>query len=107
MLHSELCKIQELKHLGLCRSVVCHLGLCRIRGYVVWHNIAFGMMSHLDLLYVVRDCVVRRNAIRLKVVWRNVVLRNVNWPTVGVSCPHCPSLVSNNTDTLPRVISDY
>ena len=29
-----------MSHLGLCR-----LALCPIRGYVVWHNVAFGLMS--------------------------------------------------------------
>ena len=78
---------------------------------------SFGIMLHSGLCcsawiwtYVVRDCVVQRNVYRLKVVWRNDVVRHnvvrriVIWPTVGVSWQ---GLVSNNTDTLPRVISDY
>ena len=86
MWHSEFCHIWNfvafgiMSHLGLCRSVLCRLAFCRIRGYVVRHNVVFGIMSHLNLQYVVQDCVVRRN-----VVWVNVVWRNVVRPTVGVS----------------------
>ena len=52
--HSEFCHTQNLvafgimSHSGLCRSALCSSGLCRIRGYVVWHNVAFGIMSHSD-----------------------------------------------------------
>ena len=51
-------------------GIMSHLALCRIRGYVVRHYIAFGLMSfgimsHSALCcirpYVVRLCVVRRN----------------------------------------------
>ena len=70
-------------------GIMSHLALCPIRGYVVRHYIAFGLMSfgimsHSALCciwpYVVRLCVVRRN-----VAWRNVVWRYVARPTVGVS----------------------
>ena len=59
--------------MALCRSA-----LCGIRGYVIQQNVAFGIVSHLDLC-VVRDCVVRHNVVRVYVVRRNVVR-----PTVGV-----------------------
>ena len=64
--------------------------VCRIRGYVVQHNIAFGIMSHSALCrirpYVVRLCVVRRIVARTNVVRLNVVR-----PTVGVSILACLS----------------
>ena len=37
-----------MSHSGLCRSVSCCSRLCRIRGYVVWHNVALcriGLLS--------------------------------------------------------------
>ena len=49
-------------------GIMSHSALCRIRGYFVWHYVAFGVMSfsimsHLALFciqpYVVRLCVVR------------------------------------------------
>ena len=70
-------------------GIMSHSALCRIRGYVVWHYdvrpyvafgiMSFGIMSHLAL------CRIRPYVIRLCVVRPNVVLRNVNCPTVGVS----------------------
>ena len=70
-------------------GIMSHSALCRIRGYVVRHNVvrpyvafgimSFGIMSHSALCrirpYVVRHCVVRRNVAR----------RNVVRHTVGVS----------------------
>ena len=41
-----------------------HSALCRILRYV-----AFGIMSHSDLLYVVRDCVVWRYGVRILSVY--------------------------------------
>ena len=55
MSHSGLCRIQNygtvsiMVHLWLCRLVLCHLALCRIQGYVVRHNVAYGIMLHSDL----------------------------------------------------------
>ena len=77
-----------LSHSGVCRLVLCHSGLCRILGYIVWYYvirdyvafwvISFGIMLHSSLCrlqtYVIRDCVVCRNVVRVNVVR----------PTVGV-----------------------
>ena len=67
-----------MSHSGLCRLALCRSALFRIRGYVVRHNVAFGICRILP--YVVRLCVVRRIVAR-----PNVVRRNVVRPTVGVS----------------------
>ena len=59
-----------------------------VRHYVIWDYVAFGDRSFGIMLhsafcripaYFVRDCVVRRNIVRLNVVQHNEVL-----PTVGV-----------------------
>ena len=66
-----------------------HLGLCHIRGYVVWYHVvrdyvafglgvmSFGIMSHSTLCsiwtYIVGDCVVRHNVFKLNVIRGNVV----------------------------------
>ena len=83
-----------------------HSGLCRIRYYVafgvmsfgmyyvVWHYVAFGVMSFGIMLhsalcrfrpYVDRLCVIWRI-----VAWPNVVRCNVVRPTVGVSIQLVP-----------------
>ena len=70
-------------------GIMSHSVLCCIRGYVIRHYVAFGVMSfgimsHSALCrirpYVVRLCVVRRIVARPNVVGRNVVR-----PNVGVS----------------------
>ena len=45
------CRIQDyvafgiMSHSGLCCLVLCRWALCCIRGYVIRHNVAFGLMS--------------------------------------------------------------
>ena len=72
-----------MSHSGLCRSALCRLALCCIRGYVVWHNVAFGIM--LLSPYVDRLCVIRRIVAR-----PNVVRCNFVRPTAGVSIQLVP-----------------
>ena len=64
-------------------GIMSHLGLCRIRHYVVPHYVTFGVMSFSIMLHahnvasgitvccirtnVIRDCVGRRNVARVKV----------------------------------------
>ena len=65
-------------------GIMSHLALCRIRGYVVRHYVAFGVISFGIMSHSALCC------IRTYVVWRNVarpnvVRRNVVRPTVSVS----------------------
>ena len=62
------------------RSVLCSLGVCHIRGYVIRDYVAFMIM--LNWFSVVWDCVVAVNVARV-----NVVRDYVVWYTVGVSFP--------------------
>ena len=59
-----------------------HSVLCRIRGYVVWHYVSFGVMSFGNISYLA-VCRIRTNVVLDCVVWHNVVR-----PTVDVSASY-------------------
>ena len=67
-------------------GIMLHLGLCRIRGYVVQHNVTSGIMSHSDLCRLGLCPWAYSNVVR-----HNVVRCNVIRPTVSLHAlsPHC------------------
>ena len=65
-------------------GIMSHSALCRIRGYVVRHYVAFGLMS-FGIMSHSAICRIRPYVVRLYVVRCNVVRRKVVRHNVGVS----------------------